>query len=61
MAKQTLNIGTLANDGTGDTLRDGGDKIQDNFNELYALLGGHHSLAQHKMPFLQTKNYSIAA
>ena len=35
MAKQTLNIGTLANDGTGDTLRDGGDKIQDNFNELY--------------------------
>ena len=27
MAKQTLNIGTLANDGTGDTLRDGGDKI----------------------------------
>ena len=40
MAKQTLNIGTLANDGTGDTLRDGGDKIQDNFNELYTALGG---------------------
>tara|TARA_B100001057_G_scaffold501290_1_gene623299 strand:- start:2664 stop:3557 length:894 start_codon:yes stop_codon:yes gene_type:complete len=41
MAKQTLNIGSIANDGTGDTLRDGGDKIQDNFNELYTALGGN--------------------
>ena len=40
MAKQDLNIGSLANDGTGDTLRDGGDKIKDNFNELYTALGG---------------------
>lgn len=36
MAQQTINIGTVANDGTGDTLRDGGDKINDNFTELYA-------------------------
>src|SRR5210317_1256258 len=35
MAKQTINIGTSANDGTGDTLRDGADKINDNFTELY--------------------------
>lgn len=41
MPKQTLNIGSVANDGTGDTLRDGGDKIQDNFNELYTALGGN--------------------
>jgi len=40
MAKQTLDIGTNANDGTGDTLRSGGQKIYDNFNELYSTLGG---------------------
>lgn len=35
MAQQTLNIGTTADDGTGDTPRVGGDKINDNFTELY--------------------------
>jgi hypothetical protein len=35
MAKQVINIGTVANDGTGDTLRQGGDKINSNFTELY--------------------------
>jgi hypothetical protein len=39
MAKQTVNIGTTVNDGTGDTIRNGGDKINDNFNEIYTLLG----------------------
>jgi hypothetical protein len=39
MAKQTINIGTSANDGTGDTLRDGADKVNDNFNEIYNLAG----------------------
>ncbi len=39
MAKQSLNIGTVANDGTGDTLRSGGDKINDNFNEIYTAIG----------------------
>lgn len=34
MAIQTVNLGTAANDGTGDTLRSGGDKINDNFAEL---------------------------
>jgi hypothetical protein len=33
MAIQTLNIGTTPNDGTGDTLRTGGDKINDNFTD----------------------------
>ena len=36
MAQQTLNIGTTANDGTGDTLRVAMDKVNDNFNEIYA-------------------------
>ena len=39
MSKQSLNIGTVANDNTGDTLRSGGDKINDNFNELYTAIG----------------------
>jgi hypothetical protein len=36
MAQQTLNIGSNANDGTGDTLRVAMDKVNDNFTELYA-------------------------
>jgi hypothetical protein len=39
MAKQTLNIGTSANDGTGTNLRSGGTIINDNFNEIYTALG----------------------
>jgi hypothetical protein len=35
MAQQTIGIGTVANDGTGDTLRVAGDKINDNFLEVY--------------------------
>jgi len=35
MAKQIISIGTIANDNTGDTIRVGGDKINDNFTELY--------------------------
>jgi len=40
MAKQTINIGVSANDGTGDPLRNAFDKTNDNFNELYLALGG---------------------
>ena len=39
MAKQSLNLGTVANDNTGDTLRGGGDKVNDNFNEIYSAIG----------------------
>lgn len=34
-AKQVINIGTTANDGTGDPLRSAFDKVNDNFTELY--------------------------
>ena len=44
MAKQGLNIGTTSNDNTGDTLRVGGDKINDNFNEIYSALGNGTNL-----------------
>lgn len=40
MAQQTINIGSAANDGTGDNLRDAFDKINDNFSEVYTELGG---------------------
>ena len=36
MAKQTINIGTNDNDGTGDKLRDALRKVNENFTELYA-------------------------
>ena len=40
MAKQTINIGSAANDGSGDPLRSAFDKINDNFTEVYTELGG---------------------
>ena len=39
MAKQVIGIGSTAGDNTGDTLRVGGDKINDNFTELYSAIG----------------------
>src|SRR5210317_2146640 len=39
MAKQSINIGSVPNDGTGNTLRDAGDLINDNFNEIYTAIG----------------------
>ena len=40
MTRQTISTGSSANDGTGDTLRSAGTKINANFTELYTLLGG---------------------
>lgn len=39
MAKQLLNRGTTANDGTGDNIRIGAGKINDNFDEIYNAIG----------------------
>ena len=36
MAKQTVNIGTAANSGDGEPLRTAFDKLNDNFDEVYA-------------------------
>jgi len=44
MAKQSIGLGTVADDGTGDTLRNAGDKINDNFDELYTSLGDGSTL-----------------
>ena len=44
MAYQSIGIGSSANDGTGDTLRVGADKVNDNFGELYNKLGNGTTL-----------------
>ena len=36
MAQELINIGDTADDGTGDTIRRAGIKINNNFTELYA-------------------------
>lgn len=45
MSKQTIGLGTIANDGTGDSLRVAGDKINDNFNELYSGFTGWEQIS----------------
>ena len=45
MAKQSVGIGSSANDGQGDTLRTGATKINDNFNEIYAEFGDGTNLS----------------
>ena len=44
MAKQSIGLGSTANDGTGDNLRVGGDKVNDNFDEIYTALGDGSAL-----------------
>ena len=44
MAKQALGLGSAANDNSGDTLRAGGDKINDNFTEIYGAIGNGTTL-----------------
>ena len=61
MAKQTLDIGTNANDGTGDTLRSGGEKINDNFNELYSTLGGNSIASNGINAAFATQNIDTAS
>ena len=44
MSKQSVNIGSVANDGTGTTLRAGGNIINSNFTEIYNSLGDGSNL-----------------
>jgi len=45
MTYQSLGIGGADNDGSGDTLRIAADKINDNFLEIYTLIGDASSLS----------------
>lgn len=39
MARQIIDIGIQGNDGTGDSIRESFRKVNENFNEIYALFG----------------------
>ena len=39
MARQGITTGSIPNDGTGDTLLSGAIKINENFSEVYGLIG----------------------
>jgi hypothetical protein len=39
MSKQIIDIGVQGNDGTGDSIRESFRKVNENFNELYAVFG----------------------
>ena len=39
MTRKIIDIGTIGNDGTGDSIRDSFNKVNDNFLELYSSLG----------------------
>lgn len=54
MAQQTIGLGSAPNDGTGDDLRTGGDKINDNFSELYSLIGSFINKGGYTWPHLWT-------
>jgi len=45
MAKQGISTGSSPNDGTGDTLLAGAEKINENFDEVYTLCGDGTNLA----------------
>ena len=54
MTQQTINIGTVANDGTGDPARTAFDKCNDNFTELYEGVGstGSNLLARPSVNYI---------
>ena len=52
MAKQSIGIGSSANDGTGDPLRTAFDKINDNFDELYGATAEANDLIEDASPQL---------
>ena len=45
MAKNTIDIGTEGNDGTGDSIRESFNKVNQNFTELYAVFGVEGSIS----------------
>jgi hypothetical protein len=45
MAKQIINVGTTVNDGTGSTIRAGGQIVNANFSEVYSAIGDGSSIS----------------
>ena len=44
MTKKSIGVGSASNDGTGDTLRQGATKVNENFNEIYSVFGDTSNL-----------------
>ncbi len=62
MAKQTVNIGSFVGDPTADITRDAFDKINDNFNELYASFTydiSQSQLSEHNRSFILMRGNSL--
>ena len=55
MARTIINRGSVANDGTGDSLRSGADKINANFSEIYSVLGDGDNLLTTDIDFGENK------
>lgn len=51
MTRQNISIGTTANDGTGDTLRSAGTKINQNFVDIYTHFGGDSNTLSTRISF----------
>jgi hypothetical protein len=45
MSKQIIDIGVQGNDGTGDSIRESFRKVNENFNEIYAVFGVEGTIA----------------
>jgi len=54
MARLDISIGSSANDGTGDTLRSAGNKINLNFKEIYTHFGGDSSTLSTKVSIIDS-------
>jgi hypothetical protein len=60
MAKTLINLGSVQDDGTGDPLRTAGQKINNNFDEIYATFGDGETLSPN-VGNANTANYAVTA
>lgn len=61
MSKQIINIGNAPNDGTGDSARQAGAKINSNFTELYDIIDGVSSFTGDYNELFNKPNLGSAA
>lgn len=59
MAKQTIGVGTVANDGTGDTIRTAMNKVNNNFAEIYNAFGDGTTITEQLPNFSELVNGNL--
>ncbi len=57
MARQEIDIGVQGNDGTGDSIRESFRKVNENFNELYAIFGAGGAISLTNLSDAQALRY----